>query len=483
MATFGSFPGVRVETRSGGISSISVGAEEKLVLFGEANYVLDSGSLVVEGDDAALDVSASSPEQIVARLGASRRFGAGSELAVGMTDALANGANIDFLFGVAVPREIVEGELQSTQTGTLDNVALVESTGDAVDTAAGTIGKQGIEVLDGSTEQTVELRYNGAPATPSDADTVFVNPLTGEYAADEAPDDGDYTFNYTFNDYSAAFGAQEVRNIVNENETGIYAAMSDSDSVSASLSAEVSTLRDNFQLVNAVSLAEPNDNEVLDAANTSDENGGADARYDTATYSSANQSVSSESFYKLAPGRLENEGRTIIGGVGGLFAGNSLSNPIFNDELSGFQSLEQVFSKTDADNIRDEDIIPVRSAGSIRVQGNRSTSFSDAEAVAGDFFSRRITDRVILIGRQVGQNILGRINDAETRAAARRLIQSELRELVSEGLIRSNTSTETNFSVEVFEDPTNSEEVKINIAFTPFGVVKRIDETITVNRN
>jgi len=208
-----------------------------------------------------------------------------------------------------------------------------------------------------------------------------------------------------------------------------------------------------------------------------------DARYDAATYSSANQSVSSESFYKLAPGRLENEGRTIIGGVGGLFAGNSLSNPIFNDELSGFQSLEQVFSKTDADNMRDEDIVPVRSAGSIRVQGNRSTSFSDAETVAGDFFSRRITDRVVLIGRQVGQNILGRINDAETRAAARRLIQSELRELVSEGLIRSNTSTETNFSVEVFEDPGNPEEVKINIAFTPFGVVKRIDETITVNRN
>ena len=66
MATYGEFPGVRVETRSGGISSISIGEEEKVVLFGEANYTLDTSGdsdvLAVEGDDATLDVSAASPE-------------------------------------------------------------------------------------------------------------------------------------------------------------------------------------------------------------------------------------------------------------------------------------------------------------------------------------------------------------------------------------------------------------------------------------
>jgi len=61
MATYGSFPGVRVTTESGGISSISIGSEEKLVLFGESSY---DASNNVEGDDTSLNVSASEPEQI-----------------------------------------------------------------------------------------------------------------------------------------------------------------------------------------------------------------------------------------------------------------------------------------------------------------------------------------------------------------------------------------------------------------------------------
>jgi len=487
MATYGSFPGVRVTTQSGGISSIAIGEEEKLVIFGEANYVLDtSGStdeLVVQGDDSTLNVTASEPEQINAPREANEKFGDGTELAEGMKEALANGANINFLNGVAVPREFVEAEVQSTQSGTLDNFALVENTGDAVDSNADSINDQGIEVVDTTDgPMTVELRYGGQPTQPSDADTIFINPLTGEYSADAAPA-GDYEFSYTYNDYSTAFRAQSVRNIVNENETGVYVALSDSDNVSASLSSEVSTLRNNFQLVNAISVAEPNDSETLPSANTSDENGGADARYDTGNYGTANQSVSEEYYYKFAPGREEDSRKTIAGGVGGLFAGNAISNPIYNDQLTGYQSLEQKFSKTDADNMRGEDIIPIRSGGAVRVQGNRATNFSASSTVAADFFTRRITDRVILIGKQVGDEIIGRINDEDTRSQARRLILAELRQLVSDRLIQPNTDDETNLSVDVFEDSTDKDQVNIDISFTPFGIVKRVDETITVDTN
>ena len=37
VTTFGSFPGVRVETSGGGITAVTIGEEEKLVLFGGAN--------------------------------------------------------------------------------------------------------------------------------------------------------------------------------------------------------------------------------------------------------------------------------------------------------------------------------------------------------------------------------------------------------------------------------------------------------------
>jgi len=169
--------------------------------------------------------------------------------------------------------------------------------------------------------------------------------------------------------------------------------------------------------------------------------------------------------------------------VGGLFAGNPITDPVYNDELNGYQSLEQTFSKTDADNIRGEDIIPIRSGGAIRVQGNRSTAYSSSDSVAADFFTRRITDRVILIGKQVGDNTIGLINDQDTRDDAERLIRAELRTLVSDGLIKPNTENETNIAVDVYEDTTNRNEVNIDISFTPYGIVKRVDETITVDTN
>ena len=471
MATYGSFPGVRVTTESGGISSISIGEEEKLVIFGEASY---NASNEVEGDDANLDVSASEPEQINARREADSKFGEGSELAEGMREALSNGANIDFLYGVAVPRVDVTGESfnnSASATGTLDNVEILENT-DEISLGA---------------DANVEFRYgdgSGAaePPTPTEDDTVFINPLTGEYAVTSGSATNiDAEIDYTYSDYSTAFGAESVRNIVNEDETGVYLALSDSDSVSASLQGEVSTLRENYQLVNAISVAEPNANEELDSANTTAANGGADARYDTANYADANQSVSAEYFYKFAPGRKEDVVATIAGGVGGLFAGNPISDPIYNESLTGYQSLEQSLSKTDADNLRGADIIPIREGGSIRVQGNRATNYSEADTVAADFWTRRITDRVILIGKQVGDEIIGKINDEDTRSQAERLINAEMRELVQDRLIRPNSDDETNWNVEVYEDSTNDDEVNIDIAFSPYGIVKRVDETITVD--
>lgn len=479
MATYGSFPGVRVTTQSGGITSVAIGEEEKLVLFGESFY--DASGEVLEGD-SSLDTQTSQPYQINARREADARFGEGSEIADAMKEALANGANIDFLYGVAVPRKEVgdvtattpsgDAESVSTQTGTLANVEINANTDE-------------ISVLDVDgtpsvvATMDVEFRYSSAPPTPTDADTIYINPLTGEYAADSAPSDH-FEFNYRYNDYAAAFSASDVRGVVNEDETGVYAALSDSDAVSASLQGEVDSLRTNYKLVNAISVAEPNDSQVLPDSETDNLNGGADARYDTSAYSTANNSVAEEYYYKFAPGRLQNDQATIAGGVGGLFAGNPITDPIYNDVLQGYSGLEQTFSKTEADEMRAEDVIPVRSGGTLRVQGNRSTAYSVGDAVAADFWLRRITDRVILIGKQVGDAIIGRINDEDTRQQAERLISAEMRSLVQDRLIRSNAD-ETNWSVDVYESSANANEVKIDIAFTPYGIVKQVDETITVD--
>mgnify|MGYP007116965624 FL=1 len=104
MATYGSFPGVRVTTRSGGITSIAIGEEEKLVIFGEANY---DNSNNVDGDDSTLSIDTSSPVQIVSNNDANDKFGSDSSLADSLLASLSNRSNITFLYGVAVPPEDV----------------------------------------------------------------------------------------------------------------------------------------------------------------------------------------------------------------------------------------------------------------------------------------------------------------------------------------------------------------------------------------
>ncbi len=464
MATYGSFPGVQVDTAGGGITAVAIGSEEHLVLFGEADYDRDGQDVQNDGltidsadglDSNNASASTESVEQINARLEADNKFGSGSELADAMKEALANGANIDFLYGVA-PERYIRQETPGTQTGTLSNTPIFENTND-------------ITVDDGGTTISVEFRYDGAPATPSSQDTMFINPFTGEYAADAAPGTS-FTIDYRSLDYSNAFGLSGVTNIVAEDETGIFVALSESDSVSSSLQSEVSTLRNDYQLVNALSPAEPNNNSSESPP---------DARYDTSTYNSANQSIDADYYFKFAPTRLEDEKATVMGGVGGLFAGNAISDPIYNDALSGYQDLEQSFSKSDADNMRNEYVIPIRQAGSIRVKDNLSTSTdTDWER---DFWRRRITDRVVLIAKTVGDSIIGDINDTQTRNAAQRQIESEIRGLVDDRLLKPNTSDADNWFVDVYEDSSNADEVNIDIGFTPYGVVKRIDASVTIN--
>jgi len=495
MATYGNFPGVKVTTESGGITNVSVGEEEKLVFFGEANYAVngDGTGLVVEGDDPTLSVKANEPEQINAPRVADLKFGNGTELAEAMKESLGNGANLDYLYGVPVQRTVVEGESQGSLSGTLDNVELVESAGAPVDlSSGGSVNDFGIQPVEdpdnAAVPLNVEFRYEelldaSSPEPEADSENVFINPLTGEYSADPntvTP----IEFSYTYNDYQSAFQSSETQSVVNENETGVFFALTDSDSVSGELNTVVSNLRNDYQLVNALSFAEPNASNLYEDSEVTVENGGADARFNTATYDQANNSVSEAHYYKFAPGRLEGVDRTIGGGLGGLFAGNPITDPIYNEVLSGYQSLEQQFSKSEADEMRDEDIIPIRTGGNVRVKGNRSTAFDPTiNSVAADFWTRRITDRVILIGKQIGDSIIGRINDEETRNSAERRIGQELRQLADRRLIRPNNGEETNWTVTAYQDPTNDDKVNIDIVFSPYGIVKKVDETITVDTN
>jgi Phage tail sheath protein. len=111
------------------------------------------------------------------------------------------------------------------------------------------------------------------------------------------------------------------------------------------------------------------------------------------------------------------------------------------------------------------------------LSANRSTS--TATDFERDFFTRRIIDQAILIVKQVGEAIIGRVNDETTRDLAAEEAQGALEQLVNDGLLEGNTGDETNLAVTATEvDPTT---VGLNARITPVGVAKSVDATIEVD--
>lgn len=451
--TFGGFPGVEVETSGGGIAGIQLGDEEILVIFGE-------------GDANNASASVNSPTQISAQTEADSVFGSGSELAQAMKDANANGANLDFLYGVMLDR----------QTATAEDIT---GGGDAADHTGGSkISNTPIEEDTGAITVeddqgnpiSVEFRYErNTDDTASDftslspgTDTMFINPHTGEWIADASDD---YNIDYEYFDWQSALDSADT--VLAEDDTGIYACLDESQTVQDLLDTKVDDLRSNYKMVQGIMAAEPN--------NSSTESP-PDARFDTANYA---DSTENDALYLVAPGRVEDAQRTIVGGVGGLFAGNTISEPVYNDALSNFDALEQQLTGTEPSELDAEQVIPVVDAGSIRVKRNLSTSTeSDWER---DLWRRRILDRIVLITKQVGDNTVGKINDQESRDEAEESIFRQLDQMVDDRLLKPNTSDTQNWFVNVTEDANNTNQVNIRVGATPRGIAKRIDINITFN--
>lgn len=427
MATFGEFPGVRVTVTGGGISAIEIGAEEKVVLFGES------------GDG---DADPNDPVQVRSRRDGQRLFGADTELHDGVRGALANGANREFVYGVSVDTVTAQTEsFSASDSGTLENAPVSE----------GTVESGTLDIV---------YRYEDDLSIPTEVDTVYVNPHTGEWTAFES---GDYDFDYEYADWDAAFNAAD--DVVRENESAIYAALTESESVGQSLSGKVQELRQDYKMVKGLVAAEPNATEE-----------GA-AHYDIDTFS---HNYDSDSFFVTAPARREGTKQTVLGGVSGLFAGNDITEPIYNDPLNGYTSLEQRITRSEGNALRDQNIIPIKEMSSIRVADNTSTS-SETDW-SRDFWRRRIVDRVILLSKEVGDATVGRINDEDTREVAETTLKNEIEGLVQDRLIEPNeTDMDENWYVDVTQDPTDPDQVRIDVGITPTGVVKRVDVTVEID--
>lgn len=462
MATYGSFPGVKVTTSGGGLTGVTVGAEEKLVLYGPGG----------SGANASTNV----PTQIQSLSDADTKFGDGSPVAEAVKQALANGANRDFLYGVLVDENTVSSEnIGNGSTGAnnhtdgqkISNLPLLEdpSSITVYDGSSNDLGLTINFVWETNTDDTT-TDFSSGSASSGEFD---INPLTGEWR-----DDGtgqDYHIDYSWHDYSTAFDT--ASDVLDEGETGILATLTESPDVHSALTTTVSNLRTSYQMAQAVAGARPNKT-----------NADGEAVFTSSDYTDTSDD---DTLYLVGPSRQDNytgqrsteHPETVIGAVAGMMAGHPITDPVYNDAVSGLDNLTQKLTSTDADNLRNEEVIPLRQGGSIRVKGNLSTS--TATDWTRDFWRRRIVDRAILVTKQVGDDTIGRINDDQTREDAEDVIFAEFSEMVEDRLLKPNTDDETRWYVEVVEDDTNSDQINIDVGITPQGIAKRIDETITIN--
>jgi hypothetical protein len=440
--TFGNLPGVQVTTTGNAITGIIIGREQKTIIIGQGK--------------PGTNVSVNEPTQIDSRLDADRKFGSDTELANAMRAALANGASIDSLYGILYDGAVVSNEsFSGTDDGQLQNRPIIEN-------------KQAIAFTDTVASNTLDIEFkyeNGQAGTlgtlPSpDPDTVYINPITGDWRADSS---SDFEVDYAYSDIQSAQSAAE--SIIDTEESALIAHTVESESVAQTVSGSLNTIRPDYKMAMGVQAAEPN-------VTTQD---GA-AHYNAANYAN---NIDNDAMFLFAPGRLDGSTELITGAMVGLMSGNQFDNSIYRDSLTT-GDLDQRLTTSQVEDLRDADVIPVKqpqSGGTVEVMDSISTS--QATDWQRDYFTRRIVDQVILLAKAIGDSILGRINDEQTRQSVRDQIRVELTGLANDRLLKQNTDDEENWFVEVYEVDANT--VGIDIGITPTGVAKRIEVQVAID--
>ena len=371
--------------------------------------------------------------------------------------------------------QYAQNNTETSKSGTLqdesenDLIPIVEDTSRfrVFDTTAtlDTTGK--FDPTDTANELDVTFKYEDDLSTLSapDTDEIYVNPLTADYRADGTPTD-EYEFYFVVKDFDNTF--DDADGAVNENETGIYAAITESQKVATNLDTKVNSLRTEYKLVQGVTLAQPN------ATQDSGE-----PEYDILSPAPEyGDAINNDAMYLFAPGREDGTADTILPAVAGNFAGTTIAEPIYGNSLSGITELVQKLNKTERDELREEhNVIPMKQLGTISIDGNTSTSTETD--FARTFFVRRIVDRVILVSKVLGDAIIGSKNTEENRRILRDELRGQMEDLVDQNVIEANTENETNWYVEVTDD--GFDEVGVEIGVKPVGVIKRIDEEIIID--
>ena len=408
-------PGTSAEVRSGGTTAISAAFETTLGLVGG----MDTSNGSATPGEVTTVASSSDAEA---------KFGADSELKEQVDLAYANGAGTIYAYPVTETEETEN--FSSSSSGTLANApALDPQIHDEHDITEGG-------------GATVNITYESPPTTPSDADTINLNPVTGEWEADASDT---YDITYTYGDYSSGITA------VAKKVPRFLTVLTESTSVANDLVTELNSYDTDFGFMHGIVGALP---EV-----------GASGYSDTFDERRLSVVAPSRGFTDSAETNMQ---RT-LGAIGGKQAGKALGDSTTYEAVNGLASLNTDYTNSELSTLIDSQVYPLKQSGSIKVIKDMTTS---TDTKFERVYVSEIVDEATEISNNISQDFVGRVNTEDNRVSLEASHRTSYAEMSANDLLED-------YYVAV-EKGANDFEAVVDIGLDVIGVMDTIDVTITV---
>ena len=416
--------GLTLTVRSDG-TSVSVGFSDSIAIVG--GY---------DATNAGSSVSPNSAETITSASDAANKFGDGSELHEASKLALNQG--VGDIRGVAVAETTgTTDSFSSTQSGSLSNTPVFDPT----------VNREHSIVASDSNSNSIDVQidYDDSPSAPSSSDTINLNPSTGNWKADAA---GTYDITYDYGDYTS--GIQEAVGL----DVRYVIVLTENDSVTSTLSTELSTRASNFDFKRGVVGVHP---EV--ASNN---------------IGSHTPNEDDQRIVRVAPARgtVDEEVR-LAAGVGALAASVPVGDSITYDTVGGLTNLRTKYLASEAD---DASRITVLTSDYEVAEGVTTSSTAEFQ----DIHKVEIVDTVAQALHEIAKTYAGGPNIADARKDLRSDMVGTLGNFASQRppLLATGDGTRP-YSVTTSQGASD-DEMQVEVGIEPLPIAKEVTLDLAV---
>lgn len=415
-------PGTQITVKGGGTIAVSRAFSQDQGIVG----TMDTSNGTATPGEVETFTSVSEAEDL---------FGEDSELARAAAAAKNNRAQE--IHAVAVSDTEQTDNETASSSGTLAESPIIDPN---------TSPSYDITAEDGAQETIdVNLVYEDTVTSPSDAQTMNLNPVSGDWEADESDD---YDITYHTGDYTAAIDALLPKT------PRIVSVQTASSSVTSHLATELENDAGEFDFMHGVVNAEPT--------------------IDPDTFS---QSTNESRIVMVAPSRAyvddaETEMVMTAAAVGGLFAGLALGDSGTYNTVRGLTALRREFTPSEAGKLTDERVAPLLNDGGIKLIKDQTTS---EDVKFERLYSNEIVDEATELSHQITQQFVGELNTARNRQDL-----EESHRTVYQEMQNDRPPLLDNYSVSAEQDSSDDETVNVTVGLDVVNVIDTIDVTIVV---